>query len=123
MLQNKFLANKIKRQINTNGQTFNFKRHVIDQYHQVSDEIESEYEIKGIFHTTNIYIRKQTTDAANVAITSIVAEPMIMCLYEDGQKVKINDEVIMNNGSYFVTNINDVNDFGIVYDISLELKK
>lgn len=120
MLQNKFLANKIKRQINTNGQTFNFKRYVIDQYHQVSDEIESEFSIKGLFHTTNSFIKQEAKDATKFTSKP---QPMILCLSEDGNNVKINDEVMIRNDIYVVTNINDVNDFGIVYDISLELKK
>lgn len=120
MQQTKFLANKIKRQIKTNGQTFNFKRYKVDKYHQVSDEIESEFSIEGIFHTTNTYVRNEGKDAATFVKKQ---QPMILCMFEDGNNVQINDEVIIRNDVYTVTNINDINNFGVVYDISLELKK
>lgn len=119
MQQTKFLANKIKRQIKTNGQTFNFKRYKVDKYHQVSDEIESEFSIEGIFHTTNSYVRNEGKDAA---IFVKKQQPMILCMFEDGNNVQINDIVSISGNDYVVNNKNNINDFDVAFDLSLEMK-
>lgn len=119
MQQTKFLANKIKRQIKTNGQTFNFKRYKVDKYHQVSDEIESEFSIEGIFHTTNSYVRNKGKDAATFIKKQ---QPMILCMFEDGNNVQINDIVSISGNDYVVNNKNNINDFDVAFDLSLEMK-
>ena len=117
MLQSKFLRNKIDRQIKTNGQEFTFTRFVEDEYHQVSDEESEEIKLSGIFHTSNSYIQQETQAGAKTFSKQV---PMILTLYEDGIKVKTSDMVIINGNKYKVNTINDVNNFGIAIDISLE---
>ena len=46
---------------------------------------------------------------------------MILCLYEDGIRVGKDDKVEMQNNTYKVTGINDVNNLGVAFEISLEL--
>lgn len=113
-----FLKNKIKRQIALNGNTFQFVKYGIDEFNQVSEDKKEEVQIKGIFHTTNSYIKNTDADSAR-----LISKPqsMILCLYEDGVKINKDDKVEMQNNTYKVTGINDVNNFGVAFEISLEL--
>lgn len=118
MINSQFLKNKIDRQIKLNGQTFVFKRYDEDEYHQVSEDLLFEYSFDGIFHTSNSYIQQNTEAGAK---TFSKPQPMILTLYEFGKDVKTNDEVEINNNKYRVNTINDVNNFGVAIEISLEL--
>ena len=119
MLNPTFLENKIKRQINQNGQKFVFLRYSEDEYHQISDEATSEFEIKGLFHTTNIYITMNTNDGSRA---SSKPQPMILTTFDQGENVKIDDEVIISDKTYVVIGKTNFNSFNIAYDISLRLK-
>lgn len=113
-----FLKNKIQRQLQLNGQDLIFIRYGIDEYKQVSDEVKESVVIRGLFHTTNSYIKNVDTEGARLVSKP---QPMILALYEDGNKVQKDDEVEMQGHKYKVTALNDVNNFGIAIDISLEL--
>lgn len=120
MLNSKFLKNKIERQINLNGQEFIFIRYKEDEYHQVSDEEKEEIYVKGIFHTTNSFVKANTSDAS---VVRSKPQPMILTLYEQGLLIKINDKVVINEETYKVVDINDVNSFNVACDISLEIER
>lgn len=118
MLNKTFLKNKIDRQIKLNGQGFEFKRYEEDEFHQISDEPTLSIELDGIFHTSNSYINQNTADGGK---TFSKQQPMILTLYESGRDIKTNDMVIIEGKRYKVIRTNDINDFGVAIDISLEL--
>lgn len=118
MLNKTFLKNKIDRQIKLNGQKFEFERYEEDEFHQVSDEPILSIELDGIFHTSNSYINQNTTDGGK---TFTKQQPMILTLYEQGNLIKTNDTVIIEEKRYKVIRTNNVNNFDVAIDISLEL--
>lgn len=118
MLNPTFLKNKIKRQINQNGQKFVFYKYEEDQFHQVSDEPSEEIEVLGIYHTTNSYINVNTKDGASI---SKKLQPMILVLYEDGEKINKEDKVVISGKEYVVNDKNNINSFDVAFDISLKL--
>lgn len=120
MLNSKFLRNKVNRQIKLNGQEFTFVRYKEDEYHQISEEEKEEIYVEGIFHTTNSFVKANTSDASIVRTKS---QPMILTLYEQGSLVKINDKVVINEETYKVIDVNNVNSFNEVCDISLEIER
>lgn len=117
MQTNLFLKNKIKRQIKINGAELTFSRYKIDKYHQATDEVEEEYVIKGLYHTSNNYIKENISEASKIVTKQ---QPMFLVLFEDGEKIKISDTVLISGVKYNVANKNDVSGMGIAYDISLE---
>lgn len=113
-----FLECKIKRQICMNGRDLIFERYKVDKYEQVSNEIDKTVEARGIFHTTNSYIKSNDAEGARLVSKP---QPMILMLYEDGSRVEKDDKVKIGNNVYKVVEKNDVNNLNIAYDISLEL--
>lgn len=113
-----FLKNKIQRQLQLNGQDLTFVRYGVDEYKQISDEVKESINIRGLFHTTNSYIKNADTEGARLVSKP---QPMILALYEDGNKIQKDDEVEMQGRKYKVTASNDINNFGVAIDISLEL--
>lgn len=118
MLNKTFLRNKVDRQIKINGQEFEFTRYEEDEFHQVSDEPSAIATLEGIFHTSNSYISQNTADGSK---TFAKPTPMILTLYEQGNMIKTNDMVIIEGNNYKVIKTNNINDFNVAIDISLEL--
>ena len=112
-----YLRNKISRQLQMNGQKYVFKHLKEDEFHQVSDEVEKEIEVVGLFHTTNSYIKNSDSDGTR--ITSKL-QPMLLVLYEDGMALSKDDKVMIGSQDYKITKKNDINNFGVAFDISLE---
>lgn len=120
MIQNKFLKEKIDRQIKYNGSTFTFNRYGVDEYEQRSDEITETFTFDGLFHEKVNHVSLAESDGARVFN---VPTSYILCLYEDGEPIKIDDQVEIDKKVYRVTGKTDVNNFQIAYDISLEMVK
>lgn len=112
------LANKIKRQIEMNGRMCTFIKYKKDRFGQTSSEEEGRVEAKGIFHTTNNYIKESDSEGARLISKP---QPMILLMYDDGSKVSKDDTVTLGENLYRVVEKKDVNNFGIAYDVSLEL--
>lgn len=118
MLNPTFLENKIKRQINQNGQDFMFMRHGVDEYHQVTDNYVSYFEVRGIFHTTNNYISQNISDGSRITKKP---QAMVLTTYDYGLPIQKDDEVEIADKKYVVVDKNNVNSFNVAFDISLEL--
>lgn len=119
-----FLRNKIKRQILWNGQDFVFKRYKQDEYHQMTDEVDQTFELRGVFHegggyggmlNQELYEREGSREVSKM-------KPMIICLYSDVSKqIQMDDRVQIGDEKYFVVEKNDVKNMNIAYEISLEM--
>ena len=120
MIQSKFLRNKIDRQIKYNGSLFTFVRYGVDDYGQLTDEVIARFIFDGLFHETVKYVSLAESDKARVFN---VPKSYILCLYEYGKEIKIDDHVTINEKEYRVTGKTDVNNFQVAFDISLEMVK
>lgn len=120
MIQNKFLKNKVDHQIKYNGDEYTFKRFGVDEYNQQSEEVTDTFTFKGIFHETVKHVSLAESDGARIFN---VPASYILCLYEDGEPIKIDDQVEINEKVYRVTGKTDANNFKVAFDISLELVK
>lgn len=123
MLVDRFLESKIKRQVQWNGRNLNFIRFRRDDYGQITDEVDEEFSFRGVFHEGGGYggmlnIELYENDGAR---TTTRMKPMILCLYDDGDKVRIDDYVRISNRMFFVVDKSDVSGFGVAFEISLEL--
>ena len=70
----------------------------------------------GILHSTNSYINKTVSEAAQIKSKKI---PMILTDVKNIKLLKENDRIELNNAVYEINDINDVNDMHIMFDISL----
>lgn len=114
-----FLKSKIVRQIQYNGSAYTFTKHITDKFGQVSDEVKEEVTVNGIFHTVNSYIKNTDSEGARLISKP---QPRILMLVEDGSKIGKDDVVVINGNKYKVTGKEDVSNFGVVFDVSLELE-
>lgn len=118
-----FFKNKIKRQVLWNGQNMVFTRYVKNQYKEITDEVELQIELQGVFHEGGGYggmlnIELYERDGSR-SISKM--KPMILCMYEDAKDIVIDDVVEIGNNRYRVVEKNDIKNFNVAFEISLEV--
>ena len=111
-----FQLNKVRRLINTQGQLFKFKRQGTNEFGEPNGQTES-VNIVGVYHETTSFLSKTVTEATTVRRKP---SPMILCLWEDAQKILHTDEISFNGKTYKVGEIKNISEANIVGDISLE---
>ena len=118
MGQELFLKNKINRQIKQNGSVYIFKQFGVDEYGQRLDEVQNEITVEGLFHETVNHIKLTESDAARVID---VPKSYILCLFEQGKEIEMDNIVVINEKEYRVIGKTNVGNYNIAFDISLEL--
>lgn len=120
MINKKFEAYKISREIKRSGYSFTFKRKAKNDFNEPSEEAIIVGNLLGIYHEQNSNIAISTGDTTQYRTKKI---PMILCLYPDVSKLElnVNDFVIFNSKTFKVTGITNVQEWSIVSDISLEV--
>ena len=120
MINKKFEAYKISREIKRSGCSFTFKRKAKNDFNEPSEESIIVGNLLGIYHEQNSNIAISTGDTTQYRTKKI---PMILCLHSDVSKLELNvdDFVIFNSKTFKVTGITNVQEWSIVSDISLEV--
>lgn len=111
-----FQLNKIRRLINTQGVSFEFKRRAKNEFNEPNDEVQS-IRITGVYHETTGFLSKTVTDATTIRQKS---SPMILCLWEDAKKILHTDSLLFNGKTYTIGEIKNISESNIVGDISLQ---
>lgn len=115
----RFLQHKVERALQRDGSKFSFMIPQFDEYNQPVEEGET-VEITGVYHELNSFISLTTGDAASVQRKK---SPMILTLFtEDVRKLAKDSKVSINNVEYKITGVLDVQNYGLVADISLEME-
>ncbi len=113
-----FLRNKVLRVLKSNGIEYEFISTREDDYHQLQDG--AKIKILGVYHEVNSFITVTASDAASVQRKK---SPMILTLLDDSvKKLKQGDKVSINSVDYKVSGILDIQNYGVVADISLEME-
>lgn len=121
-----FLRNKIRRQIKWNGQEFIFKRYALNDYSEIDyNTVDKEFIVNGIFHEGGGYggmlnIELFERDGAR---TTTKMKPMILCLYEDGKDLDMDDIVEISDYKYKIVDKQDIKNLNVAYEISMEVIK
>lgn len=114
-----FLKNKIKKQLDRNGLVYEFIKITKDEFNQ-NTESEETLSIKGIYHETNSFIKLNETDAGSVQRKK---SPMILTLLDEQSKlIKQGDILYINEIKYTVSGILDIQNYGVILDISLDME-
>lgn len=109
---------KVEREIKTHGATYVIKRKEKDSYGEYTGMMIKVCEVKGVFHISKGFITQISVDAATVRTKG---QPMLLTLYEDTKDIQVNDIVLINGKTYKIVDKNNIQEFSIVSDLSLEV--
>lgn len=114
----KFQPHKVKRMIDTLGVMYQFNRDRLNKYKEPTGEQELIAELKGVLHSTASYVTKTATDGSTITAKQ---SPQILTNDPKAKLLHIDDKVIIDNCTYKVTGVLDINTLGLAFDISLEV--
>lgn len=113
-----FEMHKVLLNINRFGCKFNFYREKLDEYGEtIDDEIEDVCSLTGLFHVSKGYSTETVKDAT---VVHKKGEPMILVDFNDQKDIRIGDYVKINENAYKVVDKNNIQEYNILIDISLE---
>lgn len=120
MINTQFEAYKIKRELKRSGIDYEFKRSGVNDFGEPVGEPIVVGTIRGLYHEQNGSIQVTTGDTTQVRTKKI---PMILCLYEDAAclVLQVGDELKINNKTFKVTGVVNIQEWNIIADISLEV--
>lgn len=124
MINTKFEAYKLQRELKRSGKEYTFKRPGLNKFKEPTNEQTIVGVLRGIYHESsknprgNVEIKTVETTQHRTQRT-----PMILCLYEEvaALKLKVGDEVVINSRTMKVTGIVNVQEWNIIGDVSLEV--
>lgn len=126
MINTRFELYKLRRELKRNGKEYVFYRNLDNEYGEpVEDRVEI-LRVKALYHETSAYKTTFTNDG-----TTITSEkkPMLLCALQDvnGSDIKLGDYIEIVDNVYgdvkrlTFSGVTDVQDFGVIADISLEV--
>lgn len=120
MVNTKFEAYKIKREIKRSGRDYKFFRPVANKYGEPTEEMEDIGTIDGLYHEQSEHIMVSMNDTTQVRTKKT---PSILCLYSDTSSlaIVIGDRVKINGKTLKVTGVINIQEWSIISDISLEV--
>lgn len=108
----------VEREIARNGSTYTVKRNKVDKYGEPTQEVEEVTTLRGLFHISKGFIIKNTSDGSQ---TKTKGQPMILALWEECETIQNGDFVVINGNTYKITDKNNIEEYNIIVDISLEV--
>lgn len=120
MINKRFEAYKIKRELKRSGIDYEFNRTKKNNFGEPTSERAVVGKLKGLYHEQNSAIQITTGDTTQVRTKKV---PMILCLYEDTASLvlQVGDIVSINAKTFKVTGITDIQEWNLISDISLEV--
>ena len=120
MINTKFEAYKIKRELKRSGTDYEFKRAGKNKFGESTDELNIIGKLTGLYHEQNGSVQITTGDTTQIRNKKV---PMILCLYEDTASLalQIGDIVEFNARTFKVTGVVNIQEWNIVSDVSLEV--
>lgn len=116
MIAASFQLNKVRRLINAQGQLFQFVKQGSNEFGEPDGQTVS-VNVKGVYHETTSYLSKSATEATTIRKKS---SPMILCLWEDAQKLTHTAELSFKGKTYRVGEVKNIAEADVAADISLE---
>lgn len=111
-----FQLNKVRRLVKTQGQAFEFTREQLNDFGEPTDESVT-LTIKGVYHETASYLTKTAMEATTIKQKP---SPMILCLWEEANKLKPFDVLAFNGKNYTINGVKNIDEANIIGDVSLE---
>lgn len=108
---------KMTRFIQRSGQNYTFSSFKKNKFNE-PEAVDSTVAIRGVYHENHEYLVQTASDSGGVTTK---LNPQIMCLTESTKELKPGMVVEILGKRYELVAIRDVNNFGLVCDISLEM--
>lgn len=123
MINKKFEAYKIKREIKRSGTDYEFKRQGLNKFNEPEGEPILIGKVKGIYHEISYAGGRTNLASEDSSQTRSKKTPMILCLYEDIAflGLEIGDLVSFNNKTFKVVSVSNIQEWNIVADIFMEV--
>ena len=120
MINKKFEAYKIKRELKRSGIDYEFKRAKKNKFGEPEGEPIVVGKLKGLYHEQNGTVQIATGDTTQTRTKKV---PMILCLYEDTASLvlQVGDVVNFNSKTFKVIGVTNIQEWNIISDISLEV--
>lgn len=118
MVNTKFEAYKLRRELKRVGKEYEFKRAALNDFNEPTENVIYTCALLGLYHEQNSSISIATGDTTRTRTKKV---PMILCLYEDAKFLKVDDEVKINSKTFKVTGVVNIQEWNIIADISLEV--
>lgn len=125
MINKKFEAYKVSREIKRSGSEFVFYRNNTNEFGE-PDESVSPTEVgslNGLYHEENTMVKSSLNSGqqASASIYRKRKEPCILCLYKDaeGLELKVGDYITLNGKRLIVNTLVNVQEWNIIGDIKL----
>ena len=120
MINTKFEAYKLRRELKRSGIEYEFKRSGKNEFGEPSDSLEPIGQLVGLYHEQNSRVQITTGDTTQVRTKKI---PTILCLYEDTASLvlQVGDVVEFGGKTFEVTGVTNIQEWSIISDISLEV--
>lgn len=114
-----FERRKLEKELARHGINFVFRRKKRNPYGEaVGDEI-IVTKILGLFHEQSVVSQMNTSEEMQYRSKKT---PMILCLYSrEVEKLKIGDYVLFNGKRFNFVSTENINEWNLIADISLEL--
>lgn len=120
MINTRFEAYKIKRELKRSGIDYEFKRSGKNDFGEPTGELKIVGKLKGLYHEQNSIIQITTGDTTKTRTKKV---PMILCLYENTASLvlQVDDVVKINAKTFKVTGVTNIQEWNLISDISLEV--
>lgn len=120
MINKQFEAYKVKREIKRSGTEYTFVRNETNEFGEPTSDITTLGSIKGLYHEQNSNVAVTTGDTTQTRTKKI---PMVLCLWDDVSPMvlKVGDTTTINGKVFKVTGVTNIQEWGIIADISLEI--
>ena len=115
----KMELHKVLREIQIHGTEYTFFRKKVDKYGEpTKEEREKVSTIRGLFHVSKGYITENIQEGTR---THSKGQPMLLVAYVETENIQNGDYLEINQNKYKVVEKNNIQEYNIVTDISLEL--
>lgn len=118
MVNTKFEAYKVRRELKRIGKEYEFKRAKLNDFNEPTKDSVVAGKLTGLYHEQNSSVSVTTGDTTQTRTKKV---PMILCLYEDATFLKMGDMVKINSKTFKVTGVVNIQEWNIVADVSLEV--
>lgn len=115
----KMELHKVLREIQIHGTEYKLFRKKTDKYGEpTKEEPEQVATFRGLFHISKGYITKNVAEGTK---THSKGQPMLLVAYDETENIQSEDFLIINGNPYKVVEKNNIQEYNIVTNISLEM--
>lgn len=126
MINTRFELYKFRRELKRNGMDYTFHRRKLNKFNEPTGKLEDILTVRCLYHEVSSF---KTTSTGDSSTTVIEKQPMLLCAVEDvkdsgleiGDFIEVKDSVYGDKKFLRFVGIVDIQNYGIIADISLEV--